>query len=407
MSLVNDMLRDLDARRRDAPVRGLGAEKLVPAAGRVEKKGKTSSGIVVLVLAIVLAGLAALYFVMMSPGAVQVTSPVQPLPTAESTPVYDVSEPGSDVVAQAAAAAAETVAQVTNQTFAQLEQRLQQLEDQNRALLASQQQTQPADAPASPPPQISSVEDTSQTYNQAWADAPALTEEEFPVTEDVSQAAISQAAMSAAPTESSSSRSPRALSFQDRERQQVQLALQQWASGQQLTALQTLDSFAYEYPDAHSARETLAKLLIQQGETERAMQAVEFGLALAPNHNAYRKVKARLLVADARAQEAVILLSDFAPAVTADAEYHDLLASSYLGSQQYGFAEQTYRSLLQLNASEGRWWYGLAAALDFQGLSQDAAAAYERALQQANLSAGLRQTSQQRLQLIRQSSAAR
>ncbi|MEX2335513.1 MAG: hypothetical protein WD600_14725, partial [Pseudohongiella sp.] len=32
MSLVNDMLRDLDARRRDAPARGVGAEKLVPAA---------------------------------------------------------------------------------------------------------------------------------------------------------------------------------------------------------------------------------------------------------------------------------------------------------------------------------------------------------------------------------------
>lgn len=425
MSLVNDMLRDLDARRRDAPAPGPGAEKLVPSEDYRAKKSSSPKWLIwapMLLVAIV----AIVWLLTIGRGnsagqlpAVQIAS--EPVATIEAA----IAEETEELIAQAAAAAAA-------QTMAQLESRLQQLEAQNQALLEVQRQVpnpvmqspqtsqtvmqQPVQSAMQPPVQQSLQQSLQQSIqqpmqqpvqsqgqqvsggvNQAWADLPAMTPEEMQASQSLAPASVSTPL----------TRSPTELNFEDRERLQVQTALQQWASGQRLTALQTLDSFTYENPTAHNARETLAKLLIQQGEPERAMQAVELGLAIAPNNTAFRKVKARVLLDTGNANDAVVLLNQNSPPVSADTEYHDVLATAYLANAQYDLATLVYRALLQSGASEGRWWYGLAASLDAQGYTQDAAQAYERALQQLNLSASLRQTSQQRLQLIRQSSAAR
>jgi Flp pilus assembly protein TadD len=194
------------------------------------------------------------------------------------------------------------------------------------------------------------------------------------------------------------------MSFQDQDRQQVQLALQQWSSGQRLTALQTLDAFSFENPQAHRSRATLAKLLIEQGESERALQVVELGLTIAPRHDDYRKIKARLLLGAGRADEALALMSAGAPSVSADPEFHDLLATAYLAAGRFDNAVISYQMLLQQDEDVGRWWYGLGAAFDAEGRSTSAATAFERALRSGDLSAGLRQTSQQRLQSLRRAS---
>ncbi len=192
------------------------------------------------------------------------------------------------------------------------------------------------------------------------------------------------------------------MSFEDSDRQQVQLALEQWSSGQRLSALQTLDSFTFENAEAHRSRETLAKLLIQQGENERALQVVDMGLAIAPRFYGYRKIKARLLLGQGSAEDALALLNNSAPSVSADPEYHDLLATANLSSQRFDSAVVSYQMLLQHDETVGRWWYGLGASMDAQGRTSEAANAYERALRSGELSANLRQNSQQRLQALRQ-----
>lgn len=415
MSLVNDMLRDLDARRRDGAGRGLGAEKLVPAAERPAKSTRLSPAkISVLVLGVVLVGLAAVLFLMQGRSGGQLPDAVQLPITAnveqDVTSDEDAEALEAELIAQAAAAAAQTVAIEASQTLSQLEARLQQLEAQNQALLEMQRREAEIGISSAgisaPPPAVeaSAAHTTTQEdawIDQEWANAPALPADLPGTTTATAQAPIIDPA--AAPM----NRVPREMSLQDRDRQAVQQALQQWSSGQRLQALQTLDRFAYENPEAHGSRETLAKLLIQQGEPERAMQAVELGLSIAPGNNAYKKIKARLDIEQGRAEQALQMLLASPPPVQADTEFHDLMATAFLSTQQYDFASATYQSLLQQNAAEGRWWYGLAAAYDARGQSQDAALAYERALQQVNLSPSLRQASQTRLQLIRQISAAR
>ena len=409
MSLVNDMLRDLDARRRDAPMHGLGAEKLVPSEERRHKKSG-SLQFILLIVVLIIAVVAVFWLLPDRRGSSSgQLAPVQFAPQAVE-PVTPAPQVDNEVlIAQAAAAAAA-------EAVAQLETRLQQLEAQNRALLqahqtAPQAPSQTSLAPAlvptpsvvqtpavAPMPTAQSVpaQPVQTTATPVWNEVATGTSQVEPPVQPLVQVAPP------APAVESMTRSPRDLSFEDRERLEVQTALQQWSSGQRLTALQTLDVFSHENPQAHNARETLAKLLIQQGEPERALQAAEVGLAIAPNHNAFRKIKARILLDRGMANETVMLLSQNAPPVPVDSEYHDVLATAYLANGQYDMAVLVYRALLQGSMTEGRWWYGLGAALDAQGYAQDAAQAYERALQQVSLSAPLRQTSQQRLQLIRQ-----
>ncbi|MBU2097385.1 MAG: tetratricopeptide repeat protein, partial [Gammaproteobacteria bacterium] len=366
--------------------------------------------------------LAVLFFVLQGQSAGRLGSSVQIPPVAgveqTASDANSLDLPEAELIAQAAAAAAQSVAQEATQTLSQLEARLQQLEAQNLALLESQRReaelsgTTTASAPvvnwggsnnSAPSAQTQAQLQDSEWIDPDWANAPALPADVV----ETSTNAASTAQLFGADPAAAMNRVPREMSLQDRDRQAVQFALQQWSSGQRLAALQTLDVFSYENPEAHGARETLAKLLIQQGEPERAMQAVELGLSIAPNNNAYKKVKARLDIEQGRADEALQMLSAAPPAVSADTEYHDLMATAFLTTQQYDFASVTYQAMLQQNPAEGRWWYGLAASYDARGMTQDAAQAYERALQQINLSPSLRQASQARVQLIRQSSAAR
>ena len=403
MSLVNDMLRDLDARRRDVPTHGAGAEKLVPAGdtsgGSARGQGKAVRVAIALGLIVVVAGGAFFYWLQES-GNTAVIPPVRMVEPGVTPLVEDSSQ---DLAA-----------------MRMLEERLRQLEQQNQRLLSLQaEQLESATASVSNPAPVQQGNWQETEWAAAVEEVPVVDLQQIAETALSGQQAAQQApvtiSQSATPSTPATlpvsgeagvianpTRSPRELSFSDQDRQQVQRSLEQWSNGQRLTALQTLDSFIYDNPQAHQSRETLAKLLIQQGEQERAMQAVDVGLAIAPNHAGYRKVKARLLIASARAAEAVQLLDAARPSVAIDPEYHDVLATALLSGQDYERAAQTYRALLQQDQTTGRWWYGMAASYDALGRTQEAGNAYEQALQQSNLTPGLRQNSQQRLAAIRQ-----
>jgi MSHA biogenesis protein MshN len=397
MSLVNDMLRDLDARRRDAPARGLGSEKLMPATDspRGLVTGRRSRKVLRWLAVILVASLAAgfVYLLVQHSGSnltdirFESMAQLSPPPAAQNVMAgqpAEASEPEADIIRA-------------------LESRLNRLEEQNRELLLERQRL--TDLAQSQLASVSSANLVPQV--PAETAQPMLTSIAPAVQDPVSQLApVQQALVRQAETPEASApvRVSRDLSFADRDRQQVQTALQQWSSGLQLAALQTLDAFAFANPDAHHSRETLAKLLMQQGESQRALQTAELGLRIAPGHNGYRKIKARLLLESGDAEQAMSLLANSLPTVAQDPEYHDLLASIFLSTRRYDRAITSYQSLLQHDQTVGRWWYGLATSLEASSRATDAVSAYERALQSTNLSAGLRQVSLQRLPELRQQS---
>jgi hypothetical protein len=192
------------------------------------------------------------------------------------------------------------------------------------------------------------------------------------------------------------------ISAQDRDRNNAQEALSLFNSNRTTAAFNMLSSYVEVNRDAHQSRETYAKLLINQNSNAEASFVIDSGLAIAPNHAAYKKIKARLLLANNHVDEAVSLLISRAPAVGSDPEYHDLLATAQLANRDFENAIVTYTSLLRQNNLEGKWWYGIGAAYDSSGDASSAIQAYNQALLSANLSAQLRQRSQRRVGELRQ-----
>ncbi|MCP5357090.1 MAG: tetratricopeptide repeat protein [Pseudomonadales bacterium] len=398
MSLVNDMLRDLD-RRRDGPSRsGFGAERLVPVAEG--HKAAQSRSLVSFVLAVVISLLlitGAFYFWQRSnvPPA-----PVQPA----FAPAAVVAAPQQNATPQVDLAEMEEMAR-----------RMQELEEQNRALMEAQVvASAPSSAPApSVQPAVSEANPPATALVNTPAPSPAS-----PASDSVSaiahvtapaqvpqQAQESVQTIVEAPADSTTQvadtggliRSPRALSFTERDQLQVQDAMQHVSSGQTDQALRQLLGFVDANPNAHQSRELIIKLALQRGDNAAAQSMLDAGLALEPGRAGYRKLQARVLLGEGQAPQAVTLLSNRPPAIVEDIEYHDLLATAYLSSQDYESAARTYEALVQQNRSEARWWYGLASAWDALGRARDAALAYEQAMKLPSLSAALRQRSQQRI----------
>jgi MSHA biogenesis protein MshN len=237
------------------------------------------------------------------------------------------------------------------------------------------------------------------SIDPAFADALAIdpAASDQALVDSASQAVDPLAAQqSAAPM-----RSPTELSFADQDKGKTQEALTLWGRNQRADAVAVLQGFIDANPQAHQSRETLAKLMLQQSDIAAVTILVQEGMAVAPDFAGYRKLQARLLLGGGMAQEAVRLLTDQAPPVSVDSEYHDLLATAQLSTMDFVGAAKSYQSLVQQNRSEARWWYGLAAAFDGQGREAEALQAYQQALNLPSLSAGLRQRSEQRVTELR------
>ena len=422
MSLINDMLRDLDARRRDAPGSHSGPEKLVPASSSSAQRATThdsNSKIWLLAALLLLAAAITAFWFLRGTGVEQQTFTTQPMTTAPAQSPDNVVPPSG-------------TNEDDNEIIRELERRLQDLERQNQALVSQQDDGTPesSNTVGNGIPSSGSVSTGTAMTNQQPAQwqardwEPATQNEQSPSAQaqqpmpaaippsDNAVAAIlsssadqgtvgSNQPLSSGNQSTGIVREQRPMSLTDRDRRAVQTALEQWADGQRMAALQTLDSFIYQEPEAHLSREMLAKLLIQQGEPERALQAVELGLRIEPNRAAYKKIKARLFIDAGQALQAAEVLMQRPPAMSADIEYHDMLATALLASQNYSDAVTTYQALLRQNNSIGRLWYGLAVALDTLGRRVEAVDAYQQASRREDLPPALREQSRERLALIR------
>lgn len=192
----------------------------------------------------------------------------------------------------------------------------------------------------------------------------------------------------------------RGLTFEQQDRNTSQNAITLVQGGRLLEAYEKLLTFIARNPEAHISRETLGTVLLAQREYEQAAIIAEEGLRLAPNHAPYKKIRARLLMQEGRAADALALLQTMPPTLQLDQEYHELLATLYQQNGDHARAITTYQNLLRMNQNEGRWWTGMGISLEAQGDTQKALASYQAALQQKNLDGSVRQYSQNRVKSL-------
>jgi hypothetical protein len=161
-----------------------------------------------------------------------------------------------------------------------------------------------------------------------------------------------------------------------------------------------LKSFLQQQSSTPKSSEMYVSLLLSQRRVALA-QGVLDGLSLAdaktPN---FVVMQARLYLLSAKAQQSVELLMRSTPSVRQYPEYYELLAQSAQRAKHYLLSEKTYRALIATHSRRGDWWVGLGISLDAQGRSKQAANAYRQALKTEQINQSLRTYAQQRLTVL-------
>ncbi len=415
MSLVNDMLRDLDQRRKQTDG-STTASTLTPVPETIPEKARQPVYIY-LVLAIVLAGVAIAWFWLrqdsaqstrqleITPNIVVQPSPVEsgtqqgqvsaenensvPATTVDTAQSQELSSSANDIASSTPPES--VVGRDTNTSDSSEAEGALSAVSSDASLAA--QQTQPNTSAQA----IDQV-DLQQTDSQS-AEVAEPSDTSRPAannvaarTESVSNQTVD---LTAPPAEDV--KSGAALTPEERDVLAVQEALRLIADNQLTGAYQVLEQQVMDNRYAHQSRETYAKLLLNEGNLQGAYELVESGLSLSANHAGFKKIKARLLIANGELAEAVSLLIARAPEVSRDLEYHDILATAQLASRDYQGALISYTELVQQDQTQGKWWYGFAASQDLLGNTNAAKQGYSQAVSLPNLSANLRRRSQERL----------
>lgn len=357
MSLVNKMLRDLDARRVGDEERAALPPAVTPLAAMQESRGLPPWMLLGAGAAILAAALAAWNGYRES-SMPQSVAPAQPaamtqapaaLPPGPAAPVPEPppAQSGSPSLRMAEALSSPPMPEVP------------------RA---------PAESPAAPKP---AERRSGETL--ARPAAPAIAAKPAP---------IGEARIDKQP------RLPSAAERAEAEYRRGVLALRQ---GDGDGAAASYHAALDDYPEHGPARQALATLLIEARRFDDAEELLRRGAELAPVRLASTLAWARLKVERNQAAAALDLLQKYAAAGERSAEYQGFTAALLNRAGRTGEAVEHYQAATRLAPAEGRWWAGLGIALEAGGKTPEAREAYLKARSLPGLPADLAQHIEQRL----------
>lgn len=167
--------------------------------------------------------------------------------------------------------------------------------------------------------------------------------------------------------------------------------------GDWLAAGRLLDELVRMEPANDDAREGLAVAFAQQGRIAEADGVLLDGLAVGVEPARFAKLRARLQASQGQAAAALQSLAVAVPPVGEDPEFHALRGALAQQVGDYPLALETYRALVAYRPDNATWQAGLAMALDQAGDPAGARDAYRRALTAGGLEAALLEHVRRRL----------
>ncbi|MFM5731217.1 tetratricopeptide repeat protein [Aeromonas caviae] len=150
-------------------------------------------------------------------------------------------------------------------------------------------------------------------------------------------------------------------------------------------------------PHNQGAREQLAGLLYGAGRLTEAAQVLEEGLRLDPAQADLRLLLARVAISGGDRQKALDWLTGYQPDIASNLDYYATWAGLAQELGQPVQASEMYVRLLRQQPDQGRWWLGLGVAEDGQGHRQRALDAYHNAQLHGNLGEASTQWLEQRI----------
>ena len=151
------------------------------------------------------------------------------------------------------------------------------------------------------------------------------------------------------------------------------------------------------YPEHAAARQSLVALLIEAKHFDDAEDILRKGTELAPVRLASALAWARLKVERNHAPAALEILQKHAAAGERSAEYQGFTGALLNRVGRAADAVEHYQAATRLAPAEGRWWAGLGIALEAAGKVQESREAYLKARSLPGLPADLAQHIEQRL----------
>jgi len=177
------------------------------------------------------------------------------------------------------------------------------------------------------------------------------------------------------------------LSPQEQDKKVAMSALKLFQNGESREAYRVLYNFISAHKVDIKSRIILASQLLNDQRTNEAGDVIMNSSTGADPD--FRQMKARWLVTKGENKLAIVTLQTNLPEITEYPDYYALLASYY---QKFGYpklALKTYSDLVQFDENKADWWAGFAIAADQSLQPLQAELAYKRAIQLPNLSPGL------------------
>jgi MSHA biogenesis protein MshN len=173
--------------------------------------------------------------------------------------------------------------------------------------------------------------------------------------------------------------------------------LQAVRRGDNAAALPSLQR-ALELDPAHAkARQALLSVLVGSRQWDAARQVAQTGLAVDPTQSGLATILARLQFEQGDTTAALDTLTRHAAHATGNADYQGLFAYLLQKQQRPAEAAQRFQAALALRPNEGRWWFGLGLTLESAGRGGEAKEAYAKAREVGNLPADMVAVIEQKL----------
>ena len=389
MSLINDVLRDLDRRQGGAqsPMEGLRPVPSVPAR---------RPGLALLTVVALLVATGAVAWLVWQQWRGVATGPqaLPPAAVARSDAPAGAAIPQAPAVAGAQAAGAHDSA------------RRQAAELAKAAPAQSGVVTAAATAAAVEPPPVSVTQAqkpeakpaplaASASATPPIGEQPRPTPAPTPTT--IAVVPPPAAAQPAAP-QPKFEKAPVELTATQRAERDYAQARRELAAGQEPEALRLLLQALDLDPDHRGARESLLEVLLGRGRVAEAERLLLEALARHPGDLGFALRYARLLVGQGREPAAIDLLEPHAGAV-GDGEHLALLAALYQRQARYAESVASYRLALAANGRSA-WWLGLGISAEGAGDGAAARDAYQKALDGGGLTQPLRAYAEARLSAL-------
>ncbi|MCL1035611.1 tetratricopeptide repeat protein [Shewanella submarina] len=409
MSVINQMLKDLESRQQQHQVTNL--ESAAPA--RLPQQPKSRVWLWVLLLVVILAGTGATFYLWLqlqagSPNKqdVRQQSQVQP---SEPQPVVNKGKPTVTGLAQ-------TDEQVLTQTGEDVEQSSRTAtpvrdSSQSESAVASEALTEAGTETVTAQQSRVSVAAEPPARDEAAASASVNTKDQQTVEPQVKpepRVKASRSVQSAAVnTDKGSDKQAGQMAVTPVPMSPAELAQKRYELGDKAQQNGDFERAKSEYiraleynPGLHRAREHLAAVFYGEGELDQAASTLIQGLDAFPEYQNYRLLLARVYQSAGQLQQAydnaILMQASGVQAI----EKWALIGDLAQGLNRNDLSEQAYDRLLALQPGQSRWLMAKAYAVDLQGRYAEAAGIYRNALAAGGLSDSATTFVQQRLEQL-------